>query len=80
MTRKGKLTEIFKQLSFSAETVPKINIVIPSEAKNLLFHHFLKRRDPSVYGLRTRKGKLTRILEHAHFLLYKLKETWENII
>jgi hypothetical protein len=37
MTRKGKLARILQAFSISAETVPKIHIVILSEAKNLLF-------------------------------------------
>ena len=35
--KKGKLARILQTFSFSAETVPKIHIVILSEAKNLLF-------------------------------------------
>jgi hypothetical protein len=49
------------------ETVPKIHIVIPSEAKNLVFFFSsqkIKRRDPSDFVLRmTRKGKFAKILE-----------------
>ena len=34
MTRKGKLKKILKHFSFSAETVPKLHIVILQPAKN----------------------------------------------
>jgi hypothetical protein len=62
---KVKLARIFEAAFCLYEIVPKIHTVILSEAKNLLFHHFLKRRDPS-YSLRmTKKGKLTGILEHS---------------
>jgi hypothetical protein len=46
--------------------VPKINVVILSEAKNLIFY-FLKEEILRPYGLRmTGKGKLAKILEHSH--------------
>jgi hypothetical protein len=51
------------------ETVPKIHIVILSEAKNLIFFLFKlknQKRDPSDFVLRmARKDKFTKILEHS---------------
>jgi hypothetical protein len=53
----------------SYEAVLKIQAVILSEAKNLIF--FLlnpknQKRDPSAFGLSmTRKDKFTKILEHS---------------
>jgi len=54
MTRKGKLKKILKHFSFSAETVPKLHIVILQPAKNLLFFFSgqkIKRRDHSDFVL-----------------------------
>jgi hypothetical protein len=49
--------------------VPKINVVILSEAKNLIFYRFLKEEILQPYGLRmTGKGKLAKILKHSHIL------------
>jgi hypothetical protein len=60
-------------VNFLAESVPKIHIVILSEAKNLpfftSFQKILKNEILWTYVLRmTGKGKLTKILEHSHFL------------
>jgi hypothetical protein len=69
MTKIGKLTIILKRSSISAETVPKINIVILSKAKNLLFFFSSQKSKEEIlwpYGLGiTRKGKLTGILEQS---------------
>jgi hypothetical protein len=57
-------------LSFTShlKTVPKIHIVILSEAKNLLFFFSSKKSKEEIlrtYVLRmTDKGKLVKILEH----------------
>jgi hypothetical protein len=56
------------------KAVPKINVVILSEAKNLFFYRFLKEEILRTYVLRmTQKGKLTRILEHSYLSQYKIK-------
>jgi guanylate kinase len=68
------------------ETVPKIHIVILSEAKNLIFSFQVKKskkRDPSDFVLRmAQKDKFTKILEHSqiyldftHFSIVKIKQT-----
>jgi hypothetical protein len=52
------------------EAVPKIHIVILSEAKNLLFFFSSQKSKEEIlrtYVLRmTDKGKLVKILEHSH--------------
>jgi hypothetical protein len=53
-------------MSSILKAVPKINVVILSEAKNLFFIVFLKEEILRTYALRmTQKGKLTRIFEHS---------------
>jgi hypothetical protein len=58
-------------ITFQSETVPKIHIVILSEAKNLLFFFSSQKSKEEIlrtYVLRmTDKGKLVKILEHSPF-------------
>ena len=80
MIWKGKLTRILQAFSISAETVPKIKIVILSEAKNLLFFFSSQKSKKEIlrtYVLRmTDEVKLVKILEH----LLSLLDMWKFFV